>query len=228
MSEQTDAQNSPESPLDPYVQIQEIIEKARVKEAGNTPRISLYRAITGPGKYTEGRYIFEGVEEDRIRKYGFFENNKSSAQFEYDSTSRKPDEYNPNRRVPGLPVFLNLSEALHWLKDRKFARQPVIAVLDLPLSVYSGLNQEVRLMKNYLVASMQDQEVSPEELERHFKGIAPIKGECYLRGLNPDVPESVKQYQIIVRPVELNEDGSINTASGFEEFITQNTNTKPA
>ena len=212
MFEEENLHKPTEKPVsqDPRVgNLLETLNSQRSPEQLNVPRIKLYRAITGRGKSVDGSWRFEGTQQDRLLKYGLFESNTSYAQF-----SETTSDASYDRRVPGLPVFTTPEEAINWIERKSFIDKPTIAVLDIPISALTGEGRVTKLMRNTLDRNVPDWEVTIEQLESQN-----IRGECYLRGINPNnpsVPDSIREYEVLVQPKELKPDGSINFDSGFE------------
>lgn len=119
--------------------------------SGPENTISLYRAIQVP-KTSEGL--------DALKAKGLTMSNHSEAQYSTpdlfdDLTDWSEMAGNPNTKVNGLPVFLNMSEAVGWIRTRKYrddpnsptpGKIPIIAHASLPQSYFQSQEERPALV----------------------------------------------------------------------------------
>lgn len=110
----------------------------------STIEVCVYRAITGRGNSLDKTYIHEGVSDEQLAQNGIFCSNRSFAQHD-----TSPGSTGYNLRVPGLPVFLNLDEAVFWIDKKQYETTPAIVEVRIPIEYLFGDNISVRLVKNH-------------------------------------------------------------------------------
>jgi len=175
----------------------------------STIEVPVYRAITGRGKFVDKNWVFEGVSDQELGQRGILCNNFSFVQFD-SSHSNNPID----RRVYGLPIFLNFDEAVHWIEGKKNETVPAIVESKIPISVLYGDSRKVRLVRNGL-EERDDYEPTEEELMAHLKGDKLIRGESFLQGTNgTGLDEILRSHETIYRPNTM-QDGKVYVADGF-------------
>jgi hypothetical protein len=151
--------------------------------------IEVFRAITGPGRYDPQKGLtYTGVSEQLLHTLGITCTNRSAPQSGSPLVVRvsSPDF----TVVPGLPVFLNESEAEAWLRRRNVTTAESGREGTLGLAVLGSVaiddsllaDGTLQICKN--APYIDDRRLSLAELRQHQAGLAPISGECYM----PDFP----------------------------------------
>lgn len=170
--------------------------------------ISVYRGITGRGSYNAANdeYIYSGVSE--LDEYGISCSNRSYMQ------ANRFGGIDDMRRVDGLPVFLNEREAVDWLRRKKY-RNPDDLNKGLGVLACAAIDEElianrrVIIIRNMLNMSLDDQELTLEQLIAHRDGVMPISGECYM----PSFPKNSEQvHSTFMIPRAHTMDGQIDFA----------------
>lgn len=175
--------------------------------------LSLYRAITGRPSVLNGHEVFAGVSDEELAARGIACNNFSYAQ------TGSLDTY---RFVPGLPVFLNFSEAECWLKGRVYQRDPAIVEGKIPITLLFGNTKVLRLVRNGAVLNV-DYEPSEAEIRKHISGNSNIKGEAFVQAdKSSDVISILRQNELIYRPKSIS-DGKIVVDKGYTKYALPTT-----
>ena len=197
--------------------------------------VSVFRAITGEGRYADGEYKHAGVSDDTARKHGSFVSNYSSDQSIGLQTALNEGNPMQMRRVKGLPVFLNREEAEDYLgkapTDRTYLNKPLLAEIQIPWEWLFGNNPRLKLVRN-MEREKDDQVLTAADIEGHLMAPAfdstdlrretqgRITGECFLGVEGKDtIPDELvtqlREHEILYRPVSLIE-GRIDLSKGFE------------
>jgi len=175
----------------------------------STIEVSVYRAITGRGKSVDKTYIHEGVTDEKLAQNGIFCSNRSFAQ--YDSS---PGSIGYDLRVPGLPIFLNLDEAVAWIDKKQYETAPAIVEARIPIEYLFGDNRSVRLVKNHW-DKVEGHEPTRAEVKKHLAGEKKLKGEHFLQGQNgKGLAEILRSHETIYRPNTM-QNGRVYVADGF-------------
>ena len=184
-------------------------EALGTERESTSPRLRLFRTITGQGFDKKGSWVHMGINEDRLRNYGIFNSNLSWDQI-YGGRGR---------RVIGLPISLSTSEAIMWLEAKKYEKPPAVVVLEIPVDYFSDSEGTLKLTQNAEDEKF-DMQITESMILEHIQGKRKISGECFLTSLNsPTVPDSVRQFERVMIPKKLNSDGTIDFSTGFEELI---------
>jgi hypothetical protein len=146
-------------------------------------QLPIYRAITGSYTLQKNNngdliQIFKGVSDEELRDNGIFCHNRSDAQ------SHHLRDYGCER-VNGLPVFLNYSEALHWLCERRYELRPAIVEVRIPIESLFDPNKTVELRVR------NEFEPTRTQIRAHLRTRGKLSkyrftGECYVRGYNSE------------------------------------------
>ncbi len=159
-----------------------------------TRDLSLYRAITGRSIH----FVHQGVSDQSLVELGIFCQN-----FSYAQTSETPSAKPYDRRVNGLPVFLNFDEAEFWLKGKTYNGEPAIVEAKLSLEWLFGDTRRVRLIRNGCEPKY-DYELTEEEVEKHISGIQRIDGEAFVQSVNgSDLTRLLRENERIYRPAQM-------------------------
>ena len=173
-------------------------------------RLAVFRALTGARKAVEGVDLFAGVSGEALAKDGICSSNFSDCQY-----SRFL--FREERRVPGLPVFLNFAEAVSWVKNKKYENSPAIASARLPLRYLFGKRRSIRLARNFMDSS-GDYEPSRQDIKMHLSGERLVSGEAYINSVcRRDLMYMVRGHQVFYRPAEM-KDGRIVLEAGFTQM----------
>lgn len=186
----------------------------------NNPKfIPVYRAITGIGRYQNGKFIHDGVPDNTARRYGAFASNSSLAQH-ISPAQRMMSEWDEALRiVKGLPVFLDQQEAVAWLEGRFYQNEPLLAQIQVPWEFLFGQNPRLILVQNGSLEKF-DRRLTKEDITNHLEDTGKaIEAECFLgvegKDRIPDeLAKELREYEVLYRPSEFTE-GRINSKKGF-------------
>ncbi len=156
--------------------------------------LSLYRAITGRSIH----FVHQGVSDQSLVERGIFCQN-----FSYAQTNQAPTDKPYDRRVSGLPVFLNFDEAEYWLKGKTYELEPAIVEVKVSLELLFGEKRRVKLVRNGC-DSKYDYEPTEEEIQKHISGIKRIDGEAFVQSVNgSDLTRLLRENERIYRPAQM-------------------------
>ncbi len=145
--------------------------------------INVYRGITGKFNYVDGEQLFEGCSVADLAKQGICNSNNSNAQYpQFDDILDLDDDFD-DRYVPGLPVFLNLNEAVGWVTNKSFkhTRKGLAVIAIAHIDEEAIASGEIQIVRNTLARSgNQDRLLTLQELLQHQYGEKRIRGECYI------------------------------------------------
>ena len=128
-----------------------------------------------------------------------------------------------NEKVKGVPVYVNPVDVIGMIERKRFPTEsdtskPAIAVLDVPLSELTGDNPTIKLIKKFSDPYTTDREVPSDDLVAAAYGQKTLSGDYYLIGTHPSnagVPQSIREHEILVQPIALKEDGTVDMEKGF-------------
>lgn len=164
----------------------------------NKKYINVYRAITGQKIRDPKIDIFTGVTASELRSTGILTSNRTSYGNFSLLESYGMSQNDPTiRSVPGLPVYLSLSEAKGWIIGKKFVEngKPVIAVARLPLNMVIG---DIQIWRTSGFEK-DDYLLTEKLLLKHLSQKEIISGECDLRGNL----ERINRFVTFLRPEKM-------------------------
>ena len=181
---------------DPLPCVRAMVAAARVIPTLDQETVPIFRAVSGKVQITDRQTVFDGVSEDDLLGHGFFLSNYSFAQYNTEIT--RPADH-PYFRVPGLPVFLNFSEAVFYISNKRYRSPPAVIETRIPIVDLFGEGAKISLIQN------RGQVPSMNDIQAHIAGTKRIRGEHYIRGIGGYDLRALRPSERVYRPVEFSD-----------------------